>query len=130
MSLEAPQPPSRRTLRWAALGFILLLGMMLFFRLGQDLPLRSHEALLAATARNMVHNTPVPLADGSQGSPWLIPTFNGVPRLNKTPLPYWLTAGLAHLTGRVDEWTARISSAVSGVATVLIFMGLLARRRR
>ncbi len=56
---------------------------------------------------------------------WVWPTCNGQPRLVKTPLSYWLVAGLAKITGRVDEFTARLPSvifAVLSVATIIYFV--------
>ncbi|MGB2754040.1 MAG: phospholipid carrier-dependent glycosyltransferase, partial [Phycisphaerae bacterium] len=112
--------------RWLApLGLAALLGALFFFRLGDDLPFRTHEALLAVSARNMVLDRPVQLADGSRPSPYLVPNFNDEPRLRKTPLPYWMAAGAAQLTGRLDEWSARLPSALSALGTVLILTVLL-----
>jgi len=112
--------------RWLApLGLAALLGALFFFRLGDDLPFRTHEALLAVSARNMVLNRPVQLTDGSRPSPYLVPNFNDVPRLRKPPLPYWMAAGVAHLTGRLDEWSARLPSALAALGTVLILTVLL-----
>ena len=112
--------------RWLApLGLAALLGALFFFRLGDDLPFRTHEALLAVSARNMVLDRPVQLADGSRPSPYLVPNFNDSPRLRKTPLPYWMAAGVARLTGRLDEWSARLPSALSALGTVLILTVLL-----
>jgi len=114
--------------RWLApLGLAALLGALFFFRLGDDLPFRTHEALLAVSARNMVLNRPVQLDDGSHPSPYLVPNFNDEPRLRKTPLPYWMAAGVARLTGRLDEWSARLPSALSALGTVLILAALLGR---
>ena len=64
-------------------------------------PLENHECFVSVTAREM-------LASGN----WVMPTFNGEPRLQKTPLLYWLVAGVAKVTGRVDEFSARLPSAV------------------
>jgi 4-amino-4-deoxy-L-arabinose transferase-like glycosyltransferase len=64
-------------------------------------PLDNHECFVSITAREMI-------ASGD----WVMPTFNGKPRLQKTPLSYWLVAALAGLTGGVDEFTARFPSAV------------------
>jgi len=112
--------------RWLApLGLAALLGALFFFRLGDDRPFCTHEALLAVSARNMVLNRPVQLADGSRPSPYLVPNFNDEPRLRKTPLPYWMAAGVAQLTGRLDEWSARLPSALSALGTVLILTVLL-----
>jgi len=114
--------------RWLApLGLAALLGALFFFRLGDDLPFRTHEALLAVSARNMVLDRPVQLADGSHPSPYLVPNFNDEPRLRKTPLPYWMAAGVAQLTGRLDEWSARLPSALAALGTVLILAALLGR---
>jgi 4-amino-4-deoxy-L-arabinose transferase-like glycosyltransferase len=115
--------------RWLApLGLAVLVVGLFFIRLGEDVPLRSHEALLAETARNMVLERPVQLADGSRPSPWLVPNFNDTPRLRKTPLPYWAVAGLASLAGGVDEWTARLPSALAALGTVLVVMALMRRQ--
>jgi 4-amino-4-deoxy-L-arabinose transferase-like glycosyltransferase len=114
--------------RWLApLGLAALMGALFFFRLGDDLPFRTHEALLAVSARNMVLDRPVQLADGSRPSPYLVPNFNDEPRLRKTPLPYWMAAGVAQLTGRLDEWSARLPSALAALGTVLILAALLDR---
>jgi 4-amino-4-deoxy-L-arabinose transferase-like glycosyltransferase len=63
--------------------------------------LDSHECFVSVTAREML-----------QSGDWMFPTMNGQPRLNKTPLPYWLVAALAEISGRVNEFTARLPSAV------------------
>lgn len=64
-------------------------------------PLEGHECFVSVTAREM-------LASGN----WVMPTFNGEPRLQKTPLLYWLVAGVAKVTGKIDEFTTRLPSAV------------------
>jgi 4-amino-4-deoxy-L-arabinose transferase-like glycosyltransferase len=69
----------------------------------------------------------VQLADGSRPSPWLVPNFNDLPRLRKTPLPYWTVACLAFLTGAVDEWTARLPSSLAALGTALIVLALVRR---
>ena len=128
MAPDAMLPQTQGWNRWAApVGLAFLLGGLFFFRLGQDVPLRSHEALLAVSARNMFLDQEVHLADGTHPSAYMVPNFDGVPRLRKTPLPYWEVAGLAYLTGTVDEWTARFPSALAALGTVLILMGLLRR---
>ncbi|HUW18128.1 MAG TPA: glycosyltransferase family 39 protein [Sedimentisphaerales bacterium] len=62
--------------------------------------LDSHECFVSVTAREML-----------QSGNWAFPTCNGRPRLNKTPLPYWLVAGVGKITGKIDELTARLPSA-------------------
>jgi len=124
----SPNAAPRRFSWLAPASLALLVGGLFFFRLGQDVPLRSHEALLAVTARNMVLDHPVERPDGSRPNPYLVPNFNGSDRLKKTPLGYWTVAGLAHLTGGVDEWTARLPSALAALGTVLILIALVRRQ--
>jgi 4-amino-4-deoxy-L-arabinose transferase-like glycosyltransferase len=71
----------------------------------------NHECFVSVTAREM-------LASGD----WVWPTFNGQPRLIKTPLSYWLVAGLAKITGRVDEFTARLPSVIFAVLSVVAIL--------
>jgi len=70
-------------------------------------PLNNHECLVSITAREML-----------ESGDWVMPTCNGEPRLQKTPLSYWLVAGLAKITGKVDEFTTRLPSAVFGILSV------------
>jgi len=42
-------------------------------------PLNNHECYVAITAREML-----------ESGDWVMPTCNGEPRLEKTPLSYWL----------------------------------------
>jgi len=77
-------------------------------------PLNNHECFVSITAREML-----------ESGDWIWPTCNGEPRLQKTPLSYWLVAGLAQITGRVDEFTTRLPSVIFGVlsvATILYFV--------
>jgi 4-amino-4-deoxy-L-arabinose transferase-like glycosyltransferase len=73
--------------------------------------LDNHECFVSVTAREM-------LASGD----WVWPTFNGQPRLGKTPLSYWLVAGLAKITGGVDELTARLPSVIFAVLSVVAIL--------
>ncbi len=52
---------------------------------------------------------------------WIIPYYNGHPRVVKPPLMVWLVAAssLALNHGEVTEWTARLPSVVAAVLTVL-----------
>ncbi len=77
-------------------------------------PLNNHECFVSITAREML-----------ESGDWIWPTCNGEPRLQKTPLSYWLVAGLARITGRVDEFTTRLPSVIFGVlsaAAILYFV--------
>jgi 4-amino-4-deoxy-L-arabinose transferase-like glycosyltransferase len=70
-------------------------------------PLNNHECFVAVTAREML-----------ESGDWIMPTFNGEFRLQKTPLSYWLVAVLSKINGKVDEFSARMPSAIFGILSV------------
>src|SRR5262245_56897680 len=106
-----------RSFAEAGSGYFIFLSLALvvyslflnFFNLGGATTLWHHEALVGLTAREMLFN-----------GNWLVPHMNGVPRLEKTPLAYWMVAGLGSLVGEVDEWTVRAPAALSGVLLVML----------
>jgi 4-amino-4-deoxy-L-arabinose transferase-like glycosyltransferase len=73
-----------------------------------DRPLGSHEAYVAVAARGMVNS-----------GNWLIPYFNGEPRLQKTPLGYWLVAAAAKAAGSVNDFVVRLPSAALAVLSAI-----------
>jgi len=73
--------------------------------------LDSHECFVSVTAREMF-----------ESGDWVLPTLNGHPRINKTPLCYWLVGGLSKITGRVDEFTARLPSAIFAVLSAVAIL--------
>ncbi len=73
--------------------------------------LDDHECYVSVTAREMLEN-----------GDWIRPTFNGQLRVVKTPLSYWLVAGLAKVTGGVDEFTSRLPSAVFAFLSVVAIL--------
>lgn len=95
---------------------ILLLSVVSASWTLSDRPLNNHECFVSIAAREM-------LASGD----WIRPTCNGEPRLQKTPLSYWLVAGLAKITGRVDEFATRLPSAVFGVLSVAAILYFINR---
>jgi 4-amino-4-deoxy-L-arabinose transferase-like glycosyltransferase len=50
---------------------------------------------------------------------WVLPTFNFEPRYEKPVLLYWLQAGAYQIFG-VNEFAARLPSALAGILTVLL----------
>lgn len=66
------------------------------------------EAIYAQIAREML-----------QGNNWLTPHYEFRPFYEKPPLLFWLTAGFYQLFG-ISEFTARLATALGGVATVLL----------
>ena len=71
-------------------------------------PLGNHEAYVAISAREMV-----------KSGNWLVPHYNGEPRLQKTPLNYWLVASAAKATGEINEFIVRMPSAVLAVLSII-----------
>ncbi|MBN1392455.1 MAG: glycosyltransferase family 39 protein [Sedimentisphaerales bacterium] len=87
-------------------GVLLLSALSASWTLSER-PLNNHECFVSITAREMI-----------ESGDWVWPTCNGESRLQKTPLSYWLVAGLAKITGKVDEFAARLPSAVFAVLSV------------
>jgi|SRR5580704_965328 4-amino-4-deoxy-L-arabinose transferase-like glycosyltransferase len=50
---------------------------------------------------------------------WIIPTFNYELRVDKPALLYWMQLGAYRLFG-IDEWSARLPSALAALAAVLL----------
>ena len=57
---------------------------------------------------------------------WVVPTFNGVPYIEKPPLTYWLTAGSLALLGP-SEFAARLWKVLPMLASVALTGALGAR---
>ena len=80
-------------------------------------PLGDHESFVAVTAREMIQN-----------NDYIVPVCNGQPRLQKTPLNYWLVIGTAKFTKTVDELAARLPSmllAMLSTAAILYFVTVI-----
>jgi 4-amino-4-deoxy-L-arabinose transferase-like glycosyltransferase len=58
---------------------------------------------------------------------YLVPTFNGELRVDKPALLYWLQVGAYRIVG-VNEWGARLPSALAALATVLLTYELARRQ--
>jgi 4-amino-4-deoxy-L-arabinose transferase-like glycosyltransferase len=57
---------------------------------------------------------------------WVIPRLDGLVYIEKPPLQYWATA-LAYEVFGASEWSARLYTALCGLATVLVTAGLAFR---
>ncbi|MDD5327240.1 MAG: glycosyltransferase family 39 protein [Phycisphaerae bacterium] len=101
---------ARRTKGFIIGGVLLLSAVSALWTLSER-PLNNHECFVSITAREML-----------QSGDWIRPTCNGESRLQKTPLCYWLVAGLAQMTGNVDEFTTRLPSAVFGVLSAIAIL--------
>ena len=71
------------------------------------------EPYFAEGAREMV-------VDGH----WAVPHVNGVVTTDKPPLFFWLIALFSLPFGEVNSWTARLPSALAGLGTVALTLGL------
>jgi 4-amino-4-deoxy-L-arabinose transferase-like glycosyltransferase len=139
-SVDAPSPSPRTELpprrgRFAGTGAYLLVGavaaVISLWNLGQGL-LEEHECYVAIPAANMA--TPEawldpqvnaqPMPPNTAINHWIVPVFNGQPRLVKTPLAYWCLAGLLKLGLPLDEFTARLPSAIEAILLSLVTLAL------
>jgi 4-amino-4-deoxy-L-arabinose transferase-like glycosyltransferase len=103
-----PPPPTRHAL---LVILIALAGLLHVVTIGTGDLYSETEGQYAGAAREMVAN-----------DNWLLPTNNGIPRLQKPPLLYWLIIASYKLLG-VNEAAARLPVALAVVATVaLIFL--------
>ena len=50
---------------------------------------------------------------------WIVPYFNGQPRLNKPPFFYWIT-GLSFTVFNISEFSARLPSLVFGIGGIVV----------
>jgi len=66
---------------------------------------------------------PDPKLPPLQVNPWIVPVIGGQARLQKPPLPYWVTAVMFKLFG-VNEWAARAVPAMMGALLTLIVADL------
>ncbi|HUI06815.1 MAG TPA: glycosyltransferase family 39 protein [Verrucomicrobiae bacterium] len=105
---------SSRTRLLAALAF-LLAGALIFARLGQ-LPLtQPDEGRNAEVAREM-----------KDSGSWLVPTYNGLPYLDK-PAFYFKTVALSFALFGDTETAARLSSALSGFLLLVLTFAFVRR---
>ena len=85
------------------------LGLFLFIFYTWAMPLIDpDEPRYASTARDMVLN-----------GNWIVPHFNGAPRINKPPLFYW-TVAISYKFFGINEFSARLPSALAAMGTVFI----------
>lgn len=117
--------------RWHYAVIVLVASVLMLWRLGAT-ALDGHEAYVPATAANMADpgswlNPAVaegPIPPNAPLNHWLIPVFNGEPRLVKTPLAYWCVAGLFKLGLPANEFTARLPSALASIALAIVVLAL------
>ena len=93
----------------------LLTGLLLFFGLGAMGLTDRDEGRNAEAGREMLET-----------GDWISPTFNYEPRFAKPVLAYWLMSLSYHWFG-VDEFSARLPSALFGFGLILLQYGFASR---
>lgn len=96
--------PSQKIL----LVLLTLLLPALLVGLGERPIYKIQEVRIAETAREMLTN-----------GDWVVPRYNGELRLQKPPLPYWLTAASYRLFG-VNEVATRLPAVLFGLLSALL----------
>jgi 4-amino-4-deoxy-L-arabinose transferase-like glycosyltransferase len=97
--------------RWFIISGVLILAAISASLMLSTGTLDNHECFVSVTAREMLEN-----------GDWILPTLNGRPKINKTPLNYWLVAAFAKVTGTVNEFTARLPSAVFAFLSAVVIL--------
>jgi 4-amino-4-deoxy-L-arabinose transferase-like glycosyltransferase len=106
--------PQTRWLWLLSLGWVVMTaGATLFWGLGDIGLIDETEPLFVEAARQM-----------SLTGDWITPYFDGVTRFDKPPLIYWLMV-LCFKGFGVNEWAARLPSAVSGLGIVVFCFYIL-----
>jgi 4-amino-4-deoxy-L-arabinose transferase-like glycosyltransferase len=101
--------------RWLYLGLAGLISLVWLGTLANRPLFNPDEGRYAEIPREML-----------SGGDWVIPHLNGLDYIEKPPLQYWATAVTYRFLG-VSEFSARLYSALTALATVVL-MGLLAAR--
>ena len=94
-------------------GALLFLALPFFTSLGAPSVWDSNEAYYVQTPREMVDR-----------GDWVVPHFNGKPRLNKPPLSYWLVAPFYYWFGDALWWERLIMAVLAyGCVWLVFWMG-------
>jgi len=102
---EATAPAALRRPHSFYTAVLLLIAVIVFFGCIISPPslMDDVDAVHGQIARNMV-----------QSGDWVIQHLDGVPYIEKAPLPYWLIA-ISYLIFGVHDWVARIPTALASV---------------
>jgi 4-amino-4-deoxy-L-arabinose transferase-like glycosyltransferase len=103
-----------RNAGWTSVGVAVFALILLTPFLEYPMIHRQQELRVALAAREM-----------AEGGSWLVPYYQGKPRLRKPPLMYWLVAASYKAAGTTASATvARLPSAAAGAALiVLMYLG-------
>ena len=91
-------------------GALLFLALPFFTSLGVPSVWDSNEAYYVQTPREMVER-----------GDWLVPYFNGEPRLNKPPLAYWVVAAFYRCFGASFWWERLVMATLAYACLWIVF---------
>ena len=108
---SSPAASATRLAFWKEREFwwLLLLVVIAYSLRLTDLTIRGEETRRALVAREMM-----------QTGDWVVPRTQGQPLYSRPPLQNWLIAGIATGQGTINEFTVRLPSLLSIVATVAL----------
>jgi 4-amino-4-deoxy-L-arabinose transferase-like glycosyltransferase len=103
-------PATKLRSRWHYEAALLIVAVVVFFGCIISPPglMDDVDAVHGQMARNMIDS-----------GDWVIPHLDGVPYIEKAPLPYWLIA-ICYLLFGVHDWVARIPTALAAVLLCLV----------
>lgn len=101
----ADNSSSRASAAWV----VIAATFLLFFALG--------DAPVERTSEKRCHEVAVTMLETGD---FLVPYYDGEPRLQKPPLYYWLAAASGALFSGPDGFTTRLPSALAALATALL----------
>ena len=104
LATDVPAPEQLRPRRHYEIALVIV-AVIVFFGCIISPPalMDDVDAVHGQMARNMI-----------QSGDWVIAHLNGVPYMEKAPLPYWLIA-ICYLLMGVHDWVARIPTALAAV---------------
>ena len=104
MAFDVAVPQQPRTFLYYEISLVIV-AVVIFFGCIVSPPglMDDVDAVHGQIARNMVHS-----------GDWVIAHLNGVPYMEKAPLPYWFIA-ICYLLLGVHDWVARIPTALAAV---------------
>lgn len=104
---------NQKSARWIVFLFVLLVWVGIYpLRLGQQ-ELKGEEGRRILPAVTMFKT-----------GNWVVPYIGGVPYHKKPPMINWLVAASFKLTGRHDEWSARLPSVLAVLGFVCLVVWL------
>lgn len=92
---------------WVWTGLFAAVAVVAFWSLLPGPTLNDHECFVAQTSKEMLER-----------GDWVVPYFSGMPRLQKSPLAYWMVATVSTVLGRFSDPVTRLPSAIAAVALV------------